>query len=144
MVMREDKLSPGHLQISPGDMEWDSLSNQLEHELFLIRSKTRAEYSSEWDTAGLALGKWTGSQAGLDANGLSYKWPHHPPHLIDKDFQPVHLKLTGHNGSNGQSSVIIILSTSLQTDWLGVITIPSQSCHLHFYNFLAQFTRSTK
>lgn len=45
--MREDKLSPGHLQISPGDMEWDSLSNQLEHELFLIRSKTRAEYSSE-------------------------------------------------------------------------------------------------
>lgn len=130
--MREDKMSLGHLQISQGSTKWDSLASQLEQWALLIMSKTWVKYCSQWDTASLALGKWSGNLVSGMEISSSYR-NDHTVHLTDP-FPFLAWKLEPNRPWWLQSSVIIILSSGTrQADIM--IAVLNQSCHLRFYNF---------
>lgn len=122
-------------------MEWDSHSNQW-NELFLIWSETQAQCRSHetqqvssWST------RWQAGWCGwARPGGVTIR----PPRWPDKDSRPVRLNLTGHSAPMGSP-----LSTSDSPPPPDRLTwshyhSPALSCYLHFYNFLAHFTQSTK
>lgn len=139
--MREDKMSSGHLQISPG--AWSGIHTQTsgtssfsfgvkpKHSAGLTETQQASSWSARWQAGWCG---WAGP------GGVTIR----PPRWPDKDSRPVRLNLTGHSAPMGSP-----LSTSDSPPPPDRLTwshyhSPALSCHLHFYNFLAHFTQSTK